>query len=124
MTASATSSVQAASLLQGVQDARLDEVLARLQAFTPEAITTCYLQYDAAVRLDAVLRPRRCAGAALGPVRLRPGQLDARRGTAGRRHQRVRHGRWQGHGPLAQAIAAQLAQVLRLPSWHSPPGAS
>jgi hypothetical protein len=62
-----------ASLLQGVQDARLDEVLARLQAFTPEAITTCYLQYDAAVRLDAVLRPRRCAGAALGPVRLRPG---------------------------------------------------
>jgi hypothetical protein len=48
------------------------------------------------------------------------GQLDARGGTAGRRHQRVRHGRWQGHGPLAQAIAAQLAQVLRLPELAQP----
>ena len=119
----ATSSVQAASLLQGVQDARLDEVLARLQAFTPEAISTCYLQYDAAVRLDLPFYALVDAPELQhwGQFVFDRGQLDARQagllavvisasGTAA----------GQGHGPLAQAIAAQLAQVLRRPELAQP----
>ena len=119
----ATSSVQAASLLQGVQDARLDEVLARLQAFTPEAISTCYLQYDAAVRLDLPF----CALVDApeqqhwGQFVFDRGQLDGKQaGLLAVVISASGPAAEQGHGPLAQAIAAQLAQVLRRPELARP----
>ncbi|KAB8064419.1 FAD-dependent oxidoreductase [Janthinobacterium violaceinigrum] len=112
----ATSSVQAASLLQGVHDARLDEAVNRMQAFTPEAISTCYLQYDAAVRLDLPFYALVDA-----PVRQHWGQFVFDRGQLDTSQAGLLAvvisasgpAAEQGHGPLAQAIAAQLAQVLQ-----------
>ena len=112
----ATSSVQAASLLQGLQDPRLDDVISRMQAFTPEAISTCYLQYDASVRLDLpfyslVDAPERQHW---GQFVFDLGQLDARQeGLLAVVISASGPAAEQGHGPLAQAIAAQLAQVLQ-----------
>jgi squalene-associated FAD-dependent desaturase len=48
----ATGASQAAALLHDIPEADTAAVCAQLTAFTPEAITTCYLQYDAATRLD------------------------------------------------------------------------
>jgi squalene-associated FAD-dependent desaturase len=48
----ATGASQAATLLHDIPDADTTAVCAQLTAFTPEAITTCYLQYDAAVKLE------------------------------------------------------------------------
>ncbi|PKV43900.1 squalene-associated FAD-dependent desaturase [Janthinobacterium sp. 61] len=112
----ATSSVQAASLLQGLQDPRLEDVISRMQAFTPEAISTCYLQYDATVRLDLpfyalVDAPERQHW---GQFVFDRGQLDARQaGLLAVVISASGPAAEQGHGPLAQAIAAQLAQVLQ-----------
>ncbi|WP_295992298.1 hydroxysqualene dehydroxylase HpnE [Rugamonas sp.] len=47
----ATAAGRAATLLHSIADADTTALQASLQAFTPEAITTCYLQYDAGVRL-------------------------------------------------------------------------
>ncbi|MGK5079943.1 hydroxysqualene dehydroxylase HpnE [Janthinobacterium sp. HLX7-2] len=112
----ATSSVQAASLLQGVHDARLDDAIAKMQALTPEAISTCYLQYDAKVRLDLPLTALLDA-----PENQHWGQFVFDRGQLDTRHAGLlavvisasSHAAEQGHGPLAQAIAAQLAHVLQ-----------
>ncbi|WP_328569743.1 hydroxysqualene dehydroxylase HpnE [Janthinobacterium sp. P210006] len=112
----ATSSVQAASLLQGVHDARLDEAVNRMQAFTPEAISTCYLQYDAAVRLDLPFYALVDAPARQhwGQFVFDRGQLDASQaGLLAVVISASGPAAEQGHGPLAQAIAAQLAQVLQ-----------
>ena len=112
----ATSSVQAASLLQGVHDARLDDVINRMQAFTPEAISTCYLQYDASVRLDLPLyalvdAPERQHW---GQFVFDRGQLDSNQaGLLAVVISASGPAAEQGHGPLAQAIAAQLVQVLQ-----------
>lgn len=119
----ATSSVQAAALLQGVGDARLADAIAQMQALTPEAISTCYLQYDASVRLDLPLHALvdRPENGHWGQFVFDRGQLDSQQagllavvisasGLAAE----------QGHGALAQAIAAQLAQVLRRPELAQP----
>ncbi|MES2116556.1 MAG: hydroxysqualene dehydroxylase HpnE [Pseudomonadota bacterium] len=121
----ATSAIQAAVLLHGIPDADLTALCARLTAFEPEAITTCYLQYDNAVRLDlpffALLdAPERYQW---GQFVFDRGQLDARNagllavvvsasGAAAE----------QGQALLAEAIAVQLADVfqrpeLGLPKW-------
>lgn len=119
----ATSSVQAASLLQGVHDARLDDVINRMQAFTPEAISTCYLQYDASVRLDLPLyalvdAPERQHW---GQFVFDRGQLDSNQaGLLAVVISASGPAAEQGHGPLAQAIAAQLAQVLQRPELAQP----
>ncbi|WP_319633148.1 hydroxysqualene dehydroxylase HpnE [Janthinobacterium rivuli] len=119
----ATSSVQAASLLQGVHDARLDDVINRMQAFTPEAISTCYLQYEASVRLDLpfyalVDAPERQHW---GQFVFDRGQLDAKQaGLLAVVISASGPAAEQGHGPLAQAIAAQLAQVLQRPELAQP----
>ena len=119
----ATSSVQAASLLQGLQDARLADAIERMQAFTPEAISTCYLQYDASVRLDLpfcalVDAPHKQHW---GQFVFDRGQLDASQaGLLAVVISASGPAAEQGHGPLAQAIAAQLAQVLRRPELARP----
>ena len=119
----ATSSVQAASLLQGLQDARLADAIERMQAFTPEAISTCYLQYDASVRLDLpfcalVDAPQKQHW---GQFVFDRGQLDASQaGLLAVVISASGPAAEQGHGPLAQAIAAQLAQVLRRPELARP----
>jgi squalene-associated FAD-dependent desaturase len=48
----ATGASQAATLLHDIAEADTTALCAQLTAFTPEAITTCYLQYDAATRLE------------------------------------------------------------------------
>ena len=119
----ATSSVQAATLLQGVRDPRLDDAITRMQAFTPEAISTCYLQYDAAVRLDLpfyalVDAPEQQHW---GQFVFDRGQLDGKQaGLLAVVISASGPAAEQGHGPLAQAVAAQLAQVLRRPELARP----
>lgn len=119
----ATSSAQAASLMQGVQDARLADAIDRMQAFTPEAISTCYLQYDAAVRLDLpfyalVDAPEQQHW---GQFVFDRGQLDSKQaGLLAVVISASGPAAEQGHAPLAQAIAAQLAQVLRRPELAQP----
>ncbi|WP_426070945.1 hydroxysqualene dehydroxylase HpnE [Janthinobacterium sp. DSP2-3-3] len=119
----ATSSVQAASLLQGLQDPRLDDVITKMQAFTPEAISTCYLQYDASLRLDLpfyalVDAPQQQHW---GQFVFDRGQLDASQaGLLAVVISASGPAAEQGHSPLAQAIAAQLAQVLQRPALAQP----
>ena len=48
----ATGASQAATLLHDIAEADTTALCAQLTAFTPEAITTCYLQYDAGTKLD------------------------------------------------------------------------
>ena len=114
----ATSSVRAASLLQGLHDARLGNAIERMQAFTPEAISTCYLQYDATVRLDLPLYALVDAPQQhhWGQFVFDRGQLDASQaGLLAVVVSASSAAAEQGHGPLAQAIDAQLAQVLQRP---------
>jgi hydroxysqualene dehydroxylase len=119
----ATSSGQAASLLQALRDSRLDDAINRMQAFTPEAISTCYLQYDATVRLDLpfyalVDAPERRHW---GQFVFDRGQLDASQaGLLAVVISASGPAAEQGHAPLAQAIAAQLAQVLQRPELAQP----
>ncbi|MGK5030135.1 hydroxysqualene dehydroxylase HpnE [Janthinobacterium sp. MDT1-19] len=119
----ATSSVQAASLLQGLQDPCLDDVITKMQAFTPEAISTCYLQYDASLRLDLpfyalVDAPQQQHW---GQFVFDRGQLDASQaGLLAVVISASGPAAEQGHAPLAQAIAAQLAQVLQRPALAQP----
>ncbi|KKO62066.1 15-cis-phytoene desaturase [Janthinobacterium sp. KBS0711] len=119
----ATSSVQATTLLQGLQDARLDAAIDCMQAFTPEAISTCYLQYDASVRLDLpfyalVDTPEQQRW---GQFVFDRGQLDSKQaGLLAVVISASGNAAEQGHGPLAQAIAAQLAQVLQRPELAQP----
>ncbi|MGK5038334.1 hydroxysqualene dehydroxylase HpnE [Janthinobacterium sp. LB3P118] len=119
----ATSSVQAANLLQGLHDARLDDAIDRVQAFTPEAISTCYLQYDASVRLDLPLYALADAPQQQhwGQFVFDRGQLDASQaGLLAVVISASGPAAEQGHAPLAQAIAAQLAQVLQRPDLAQP----
>ncbi len=119
----ATSSVQAASLLQGVHDARLDKAISQMQAFTPEAISTCYLQYDASLRLDLpfyalVDAPQQRHW---GQFVFDRGQLDASQaGLLAVVISASGPAAEQGHAALAHAIAAQLAQVLQRPALAQP----
>ena len=119
----ATSSVQAVTLLQGLHDARLADALAKMQALTPEAISTCYLQYDATVRLELPLAALVDAPEIRhwGQFVFDRGQLDASQaGLLAVVISASGNAAEQGHGPLAQAIAAQLAQVLQRPELAQP----
>lgn len=119
----ATSSVQAASLLQGLSDTRLEQAISQMQALNPEAISTCYLQYDASLRLDLPFHALVDA-----PERQHWGQFVFDRGQLNSKQQGLLavvisasgYAAEQGHGPLAHAIAAQLAQVLRRPELARP----
>lgn len=119
----ATSGSQAASLLATTGNTAVDDIVAQLQTFTHEAISTCYLQYDAAVRLELpfyalVDAP---AQAHWGQFVFDRGQLDARQaGLLAVVISASGEAAAQGHEALAQAVAAQLAQVLRMPKLAQP----
>ena len=119
----ATACAQAASLLQGVHDARLDAVITQMQALTPEAISTCYLQYAPDVRLDLPMHALADAPESghWGQFVFDRGQLDSQQaGLLAVVISASGPAAEQGHGALAQAIAAQLAQVLRRPELAQP----
>lgn len=119
----ATPSTQAATLLQGLQDERSSAVVEKLLAFTPEAISTCYLQYDASVRLDLPFYALVDAPEAAhwGQFVFDRGQLDP--GQSGLLAVVISASSLaaeQGHAALALAIGQQLAQVLKLPALAQP----
>ncbi|MBB5369898.1 MULTISPECIES: hydroxysqualene dehydroxylase HpnE [unclassified Janthinobacterium] len=119
----ATSSAQAATLLQGLQDERTSELITQLQAFTPEAISTCYLQYEASVRLDLPFYALADAPEAAhwGQFVFDRGQLDtSQQGLLAVVISASSQAAEQGHAALAQAIASQLAQVLGQPALAQP----
>ena len=119
----ATSSAQAATLLQGLQDERSSAVVEQLQAFTPEAISTCYLQYEASVRLDLPFYALADAPEAAhwGQFVFDRGQLDtSQQGLLAVVISASSLAAEQGHAALAQAIAKQLAQVLGQPALAQP----
>jgi len=102
------------------------DLRATLDVFTPEAITTCYLQYDPSVRLDlpfyALLDNP--AHANWGQFVFDRGQLDpAQAGLLAVVISASGAAAELGQEALAQAIAAQLAAVLQRPAlgkqhWH------
>jgi squalene-associated FAD-dependent desaturase len=119
----ATTPGQAATLLEGIPGADTTALRASLDAFAPEAITTCYLQYGPETRLGLpfyalVDDP---ASQYWGQFVFDRGQLDARQaglmavvvsasGAAAE----------LGQPALAQAIASQLAGVFRQPAMGQP----
>ncbi|KAB8038605.1 hydroxysqualene dehydroxylase HpnE [Janthinobacterium aquaticum] len=117
----ATAPASAASLLRPLPVE--PDLLARLDAFEYEAISTCYLQYQPALRLDLpfyALVDVPQAGH-WGQFVFDRGQLDGQQAgllavvisAAGAATE-------QGHAALAQAIATQLAQVLQQPGLAQP----
>ena len=116
-----------AALLRSMEPAGMATALAALaaqmEAFAPEAITTCYLQYGAGVRLDIPFYALLDAPSAghWGQFVFDRGQLDANQagmlavvisasGAAAE----------LGQPALSAAVAAQLAAVLRRPELAQP----
>jgi squalene-associated FAD-dependent desaturase len=120
----ATPAIQAARLLADLPAA--GDLRATLDAFTPEAITTCYLQYDPSTRLDlpfyALLDDP--ARANWGQFVFDRGQLDpSQAGLLAVVISASGAAAELGQEALVQAIAAQLAADLAKPAlakplWH------
>ena len=117
----ATPASQTARLLAGLPATA--GLRATLDAFTPEAITTCYLQYDPATRLElpfyALLDDPTQGN--WGQFVFDRGQLDtAQAGLLAVVISASGAATELGQDALAQAIATQLATVLRQPDLASP----
>jgi len=101
----------------------LDALAAQLEAFSPEAITTCYLQYDAGVRLDIpfyALLDNADSGH-WGQFVFDRGQLDpAQAGLLAVVISASSAAAELAQPALSAAIAAQLAAVLRRPELAQP----
>ncbi|MYM22312.1 FAD-dependent oxidoreductase [Duganella sp. FT135W] len=119
----ATGAAQAAALLHDIPDADTTALCSQLTAFEPEAITTVYLQYEAATRLDlpfyALLDDP--DSHQYGQFVFDRGQLDATQngllaviisasGPAAAQPQEL----------LAEAVAVQLAVVFQRPELGRP----
>jgi squalene-associated FAD-dependent desaturase len=119
----ATGASQAATLLHEIPNADTTALCAQLTAFMPEAITTCYLQYDAGTKLDlpfyALLDDPE--NHQYGQFVFDRGQLDAAQagllavvisasGPAAEQPQEL----------LAEALAVQLAVVFQRPELGRP----
>ncbi|HEX5341432.1 MAG TPA: hydroxysqualene dehydroxylase HpnE [Duganella sp.] len=119
----ATGAAQAAALLHDIPDADTASLCGQLTAFEPEAITTVYLQYDVATRLDlpfyALLDDP--YNHQYGQFVFDRGQLDAAQagllavvisasGAAAAQPQEL----------LAEAVAVQLAVVFQRPELGRP----
>ncbi|MYM86052.1 NAD(P)-binding protein [Rugamonas sp. FT82W] len=119
----ATGASQAAALLHGIPDCDTSALCGQLTAFEPEAITTCYLQYDTATRLElpffALLDDP--DNHQWGQFVFDRGQLDA--GQAGLLAVVVSasgSAAAQSQDLLAEAVAVQLAAVFRRPELGRP----
>ncbi|RFP21954.1 FAD-dependent oxidoreductase [Duganella sp. BJB488] len=119
----ATGASQAATLLHGIPDCDTSALCSQLTAFEPEAITTCYLQYDAATRLDlpffALLDDP--DNHQWGQFVFDRGQLDA--GQAGLLAVVISasgSAAAQSQDLLAEAVAVQLAAVFQRPELGRP----
>ena len=119
----ATGAAQAAALLHAVPDCDTTDVCAQLTAFEPEAITTVYLQYDAATRLAlpffALLEDP--DNYQWGQFVFDRGQLDA--GQAGLLAVVISASAGvaaQEQDLLAEAVAVQLAAAFQRPELGRP----
>ncbi|MCU6501224.1 hydroxysqualene dehydroxylase HpnE [Rugamonas sp. A1-17] len=119
----ATGASQAATLLHGIPDCDTSALCSQLTAFEPEAITTCYLQYDAATRLElpffALLDDP--DNHQWGQFVFDRGQLDA--GQAGLLAVVISasgSAAAQSQDLLAEAVAVQLAAVFQRPELGRP----
>nr|WP_175047999.1 hydroxysqualene dehydroxylase HpnE [Duganella vulcania] len=119
----ATGASQAATLLHAIPDCDTSALCSQLTAFEPEAITTCYLQYDAATRLElpffALLDDP--DNHQWGQFVFDRGQLDA--GQAGLLAVVISasgSATAQSQDLLAEAVAVQLAAVFQRPELGRP----
>lgn len=119
----ATGASQAATLLHAIPDCDTSALCSQLTAFEPEAITTCYLQYDAATRLElpffALLDDP--DNHQWGQFVFDRGQLDA--GQAGLLAVVISasgSAAAQSQDLLAEAVAVQLAAVFQRPELGRP----
>ncbi|GJI93382.1 amine oxidoreductase [Duganella caerulea] len=119
----ATGASQAATLLHGIPDCDTSALCSQLTAFEPEAITTCYLQYDAATRLElpffALLDDP--DNHQWGQFVFDRGQLDA--GQSGLLAVVISasgSAAAQSQDLLAEAVAVQLAAVFQRPELGRP----
>ena len=122
----ATPPETAAGLLDGIADATL---IAQLRNFEYEPITTCYLQYPAAMRLprpffaliDTPSTAESSSVPAWGQFVFDRGQLDpAQAGLLAVVISASSDAIQAGHEALAQAVAAQLATAFKQPELASP----
>lgn len=121
----ATAPVQAAGLLQLLPLPPDSALAAQLQAFQYESISTCYLQYDPALRLDLPFYalPDQPEAGHWGQFVFDRHQLDPGQAGAGLLAVVISAAgaaTEQGHAALAQAVSAQLAQVLQQPALAAP----
>jgi len=117
----ATAPVQAAGLLQPLTVE--ENLLARLQGFEYEPISTCYLQYERSLRLDLPFYalPDLPQAGHWGQFVFDRGQLDPQQaGLLAVVISAAGAATGQGHAALAQAVATQLAQVLKQPGLAQP----
>lgn len=119
----ATGAIQAAGLLHAIPDCDTSAICQQLTALETEAITTCYLQYDAQIRLEQPFFAL-ADDASLqrwGQFVFDRGQLDAQQqgllavvisaaGAAAALPQET----------LARAIASQLVATLQMPQLQQP----
>ena len=119
----ATPASQSAALLNGLQDPASAAIAAQLNAFTSEAISTCYLQYEPGVRLQRAFfalldNP---AEGRWGQFVFDRGQLDASQaGLLAVVVSASADAAALGQAALVDAIAAQLAAVFRRPELGAP----
>jgi squalene-associated FAD-dependent desaturase len=113
-----------AALLRSLQlDVQGEQLATQLEAFTPEAITTCYLQYGADVRLGLPFHALldNPASGHWGQFVFDRGQLDtAQAGLLAVVISASGAAAELGQAALVAAIAAQLAAVLRRPELAQP----
>jgi len=119
----ATPAATAAALLKGLDDAATQPTTTAIDAFTHEAITTCYLQYGPEVRLAlpfyALIDD--AASDHWGQFVFDRGQLDQDQpGLLAVVISASGEAAALGQGPLAGAVAAQLALVLGRPELEQP----
>jgi hydroxysqualene dehydroxylase len=119
----ATSSGAAAQLLEGFLGSATQALVAQLQAFAPEPITTCYLQYAPDVTLAQpffALVDDASAGT-WGQFVFDRGQLDAcQAGLLAVVVSASNAAAQLEQAALAQALATQLAAVFRSPALAAP----
>ncbi|WP_374361517.1 hydroxysqualene dehydroxylase HpnE [Pseudoduganella danionis] len=119
----ATGASQAAGLLHAIPDCDTSAICQQLTALEPEAITTCYLQYDADVRLQqpfyALLDD--ASQQHWGQFVFDRGQLDAeQQGLLAVVISAAADAAALPQETLARAIAAQLASSLQMPQLQQP----